>query len=74
MVMCLVLLVLIVWVICLINLLFEFFGEVIFVCDFILLLGGLFLIWKVSKEIYEFIEGEEEGLKIWVFFFLGVIV
>ena len=27
------------------------------------LLGGLFLIWKASKEIHESIEGEEEGLK-----------
>ncbi len=31
--------------------------------DLILLLGGLFLIWKASKEIHESIEGEEEGLK-----------
>lgn len=40
----------------------------------ILLLGGLFLIWKASKEIHESIEGEEEGLKTRVSSFLGAIV
>lgn len=40
----------------------------------ILLLGGLFFIWKASKEIYEFIEGEEEGLKTRVLLFFGAIV
>lgn len=74
MVMCLVLLVLIVWVVKLINLFFIVFGQEILFCDLILLFGGLFFIWKVSKEIYEFIEGEEEGLKINVYFFFGVIV
>ncbi len=39
-----------------------------------LLLGGLFLIWKASKEIHESIEGEEEGLKTRVSSFLGAIV
>ena len=38
------------------------------------LLGGLFLIWKASKEIHESIEGEEEGLKTRVSSFLGAIV
>ena len=42
--------------------------------DLILLLGGLFLIWKASKEIHESIEGEEEGLKTRVSSFLGAIV
>ena len=37
-------------------------------------LGGLFLIWKASKEIHESIEGEEEGLKTRVSSFLGAIV
>jgi predicted tellurium resistance membrane protein TerC len=36
--------------------------------------GGLFLIWKASKEIHESIEGEEEGLKTRVSSFLGAIV
>ncbi len=45
------------------NPLFELFGEAISARDLILLLGGLFLIWKASKEIHESIEGEEEGLK-----------
>ena len=39
-----------------------------------MLLGGLFLIWKASKEIHESIEGEEEGLKTNVHSFLGAIV
>ncbi|ESC03183.1 hypothetical protein SEEK0253_21225, partial [Salmonella enterica subsp. enterica serovar Kentucky str. 0253] len=37
----------------------ELFGEAISARDLILLLGGLFLIWKASKEIHESIEGEE---------------
>lgn len=70
----LALLVLIVWVTRLINSFFIIFSQEIFVRDLILFLGGLFFIWKVSKEIYEFIEGEEEGLKIRVLLFFGVIV
>lgn len=50
------------------------FGEAISARDLILLLGGLFLIWKASKEIHESIEGEEEGLKTRVSSFLGAIV
>ncbi len=56
------------------NPLFELFGEAISARDLILLLGGLFLIWKASKEIHESIEGEEEGLKTRVSSFLGAIV
>ncbi len=43
------------------NPLFTVFGQEISFRDLILLLGGLFLIWKASKEIHESIEGEEEG-------------
>lgn len=74
MVMRLALLASIAWVIRLTNPLFELFGEAISARDLILLLGGLFLIWKASKEIHESIEGEEEGLKTRVSSFLGAIV
>ena len=50
------------------------FSQEISARDLILLLGGLFLIWKASKEIHESIEGEEEGLKTRVSSFLGAIV
>ncbi|QEP91905.1 TerC family protein [Klebsiella pneumoniae] len=57
------------------NPLFTVFGQEISFRDLILLLGGLFLIWKASKEIHdESIEGEEEGLKTNVHSFLGAIV
>ncbi|WP_350305029.1 TerC family protein [Photorhabdus viridis] len=43
--------------------------------DLILFFGGLFLIWKASKEIHEAIEGgNEEGLKRPVHSFLGAII
>lgn len=42
--------------------------------DVILLLGGLFLIWKASKEIHESIEGEEEGVNTNVHTLFGAIV
>lgn len=53
---------------------FTIFSQEISARDLILLLGGLFLIWKASKEIHESIEGEEEGLKTRVSSFLGAIV
>ncbi|WP_430539896.1 TerC family protein, partial [Salmonella enterica] len=53
MVMRLALLASIAWVTRLTNPLFELFGEAISARDLILLLGGLFLIWKASKEIHE---------------------
>ncbi|EGG0288518.1 TerC family protein [Shigella flexneri] len=56
------------------NPLFTIFSQEISARDLILLLGGLFLIWKASKEIHESIEGEEEGLKTRVSSFLGAIV
>ena len=74
MVMRLALLASIAWVVKLTNPLFTVFGQEISFRDLILLLGGLFLIWKASKEIHESIEGEEEGLKTNVHSFLGAIV
>ena len=70
MVMRLALLASIAWVTRLTNPLFTIFSQEISARDLILLLGGLFLIWKASKEIHESIEGEEEGLSS----FLGAIV
>ncbi|STP18070.1 integral membrane transport protein [Escherichia coli] len=74
MVMRLALLASIAWVTRLTNPLFTIFSQEISARDLILLLGGLFLIWKASKEIHESIEGEEEGLKTRVSSFLGAIV
>lgn len=62
------------WVIRLTTPLFTILGNEISARDLILLLGGLFLIWKASKEIHESIEGEEEGLKTNVHSFFGAIV
>ncbi len=57
MLMRLVLLPSIAWVIRLTEPLFTLAGHGISMRDLILLLGGLFLIWKASKEIHETIEG-----------------
>jgi len=62
------------WVIRLTTPLFTVLGNEISARDLILLLGGLFLIWKASKEIHESIEGEEEGIKTNVHSFFGAIV
>ncbi|HEY1846010.1 MAG TPA: TerC family protein [Buttiauxella sp.] len=62
------------WVTRLTAPLFSVLGNEISARDLILLLGGLFLIWKASKEIHESIEGEEEGLKTNVHSFFGAIV
>ncbi|ALB63898.1 FIG003462: membrane protein [Cronobacter condimenti 1330] len=62
------------WVVKLTNPLFTVFDQAISVRDLILLLGGLFLIWKASREIHETIEGEEEGLKTNVHSFFGAII
>jgi len=70
----LVLLASIAWVVKLTNPLFTVFDQAISMRDLILLLGGLFLIWKASKEIHETIEGEEEGLKTNVHSFFGAII
>ncbi|EOI3576516.1 TerC family protein [Cronobacter turicensis] len=73
MIMRLALLASIAWVVKLTNPLFTVFDQAISMRDLILLLGGLFLIWKASKEIHETIEGEEEGLKTNVHSFFGAI-
>ena len=73
MIMRLALLASIAWVIKLTQPLFTVLGQEISARDLILLLGGLFLIWKASKEIHESIEGEEEGLKTNVHSFFGAI-
>ncbi|MEW5559253.1 TerC family protein [Enterobacter asburiae] len=62
------------WVIRLTHPLFSLFDHAFSARDLILLFGGLFLIWKASKEIHETIEGEEEGLKTNVHSFFGAIV
>lgn len=62
------------WVIRLTYPLFTVMGNEISIRDLILLLGGLFLLWKASKEIHESIEGEEEGIKTNVHSFFGAIV
>lgn len=74
MLMRLVLLASIAWVAKLTTPLFSVLGHAFSVRDLILLLGGLFLIWKASKEIHESIEGEEEGMKTNVHSFFGAIV
>ncbi|WP_455425592.1 TerC family protein [Dryocola sp. LX212] len=74
MIMRLALLASIAWVIRLTAPLFTVMGNEISARDLILLLGGLFLIWKASKEIHESIEGEEEGIKTNVHSFFGAIV
>ncbi|MGM3173875.1 TerC family protein [Dickeya lacustris] len=62
------------WVIKLTNPLFSVFGQEISARDLILFLGGLFLIWKSSKEIHETIEGGGEANTTQVHSFLGAIV
>lgn len=74
MIMRLLLLASIAWVTRLTHPLFSVFDHSVSARDLILFLGGLFLIWKASKEIHESIEGEEEGLKTNVHSFLGAIV
>jgi predicted tellurium resistance membrane protein TerC len=49
------------WVMGLTEPLFNAFGQEISGRDLILLGGGLFLIWKASKEIYLEVEAEEEA-------------
>ncbi|CAI0963194.1 integral membrane protein, YkoY family [Serratia quinivorans] len=62
------------WVIRLTHPLFSVMGHSISARDLILLLGGLFLIWKASKEIHETIEGSEEEHNTKVHGFFGAIV
>ncbi|KEA54472.1 MULTISPECIES: TerC family protein [Mangrovibacter] len=74
MVMRLLLLASIAWVTRLTNPLFSLAGHAISLRDLILMAGGLFLIWKASKEIHETIEGDEENLRTNVHSFFGAIV
>jgi predicted tellurium resistance membrane protein TerC len=74
MIMRLVLLASIAWMTHLIHPLFSVMGHAFSARDLILTLGGVFLIWKASKEIHESIEGEEEGIKTNVHSFFGAIV
>ena len=48
------------WVMGLTEPLFAFYNQEISGRDLILLFGGLFLLWKASKEIYLEVEAEEE--------------
>lgn len=74
MMMRLLLLASIAWLTHLIHPLFSWLGHAISARDLILCAGGLFLIWKASKEIHESIDGDEENLKSNVHSFWGVIV
>ena len=49
------------WIVGLVMPLFTVLGQAISGRDLILILGGLFLIWKSTGEIHQSIEGEEEG-------------
>ncbi|WP_323839769.1 TerC family protein [Photorhabdus africana] len=63
------------WVIRLTYPILTVFEHDISARDLILFFGGLFLIWKASKEIHEAIEGDNEGeLKHPVHSFLGAII
>lgn len=48
------------WIVGLVAPLFTLFGQEISGRDLILILGGLFLIWKSTNEIHQALEGEEE--------------
>ena len=47
------------WIVGLVTPLFSIFGNEISGRDLILILGGLFLIWKSTSEIHQSLEGEE---------------
>ena len=49
------------WIVGLVTPLFTVLGQSISGRDLILIVGGLFLIWKSTGEIHQSIEGEEEG-------------
>ncbi|HYO84074.1 MAG TPA: TerC family protein [Bryobacteraceae bacterium] len=49
------------WIMRLTAPLFEVFGQEISGRDLILGLGGLFLIWKATKEVHDRLEGPDEG-------------
>ncbi len=54
------LLLLLAWIVGLVKPLFSVFGHDVSGRDLILILGGLFLIWKSTTEIHQSLEGEEE--------------
>ena len=54
------LLLLLAWIVGLVEPLFTVMGKGISGRDLILILGGLFLIWKSTSEIHQSLEGEEE--------------
>ncbi|NIH15351.1 TerC family protein [Serratia symbiotica] len=62
------------WVIRLTHPLFSIMAHSVSARDLILLLGGLFLIWKASKEIYETIEDPREEQHTQVHSFFGAIM
>ncbi|MGK2960369.1 MAG: TerC family protein [Candidatus Malihini olakiniferum] len=62
------------WVIRLTNPLFKMMENEISVRDLILFFGGLFLIWKSSREVHETIEGGLEEHTSQVHSFFGAIV
>jgi predicted tellurium resistance membrane protein TerC len=49
------------WIMRLTTPIFEFWGKGVTGRDLILLAGGLFLLWKATKEIHHKIEGQEES-------------
>jgi predicted tellurium resistance membrane protein TerC len=49
------------WIVGLVEPLFTFMGQSISGRDIILILGGLFLIWKSTGEIHQSLEGEEDA-------------
>lgn len=62
------------WVISLTNPLFTLMDHSVSARDLILLSGGLFLIWKASKEIHDTVEGAEEGHSTQVHSFFSAIL
>ena len=69
------LLVLLAWIAGLTGTLFSFVGEDFSGRDLILIGGGLFLLWKSTREIHQLLEGEKEGAsRAAVASFAGVIV
>ena len=62
------------WVIRLTHPLFTVFDNPISLRDLILLFGGIFLIWKSSKEIHQAVEGGEEEQSSQVSSFFGAIM
>ena len=55
------LLLLLAWIVGLVAPLFTVFGQDISGRDLILILGGLFLIWKSTSEIHQSLEGDEDS-------------